>query len=85
MTAYRCSSCGINWPILFEFRLCPQCLLRCFTMGDAQPDMEDAEAHSMKHYADFGRFVERRDAAALKATADDIARLPELRDRRLRS
>lgn len=69
MTAYRCSSCGISWPMLFEFRLCPQCLLRCFTMGDTEPDMDAADARSMKNYADFGRFCEEREAATRRQIA----------------
>ncbi len=74
-STYRCSNCAINWPYTRDYRQCPACKDACSHMQDESID--EAEAEGIVKRIRFEEFCAKRDAAALKATASEIAKLPE--------
>lgn len=56
----RCTICGIDWPMIDEYRQCPSCLEPTDKCSNITP-ISEAEAEMLKVQCEFERFYEEWD------------------------
>lgn len=64
MTAYRCSTCGLDWPLTVDFKACARCEGACSIFANAVA-MSVADATSLANHERFERFYAQREADRL--------------------
>ncbi len=72
-TAYRCSNCNLNWPMLQEYRACPECQLACW-VSKVDPDtiVSSEEALSRQRHIAFEKYCEEHDTRVMNEHIDAL-------------
>lgn len=58
--AYRCSTCGVDWPNTSRFSRCPACGEKSDLIGNGSP-IPMGDAMSKARHLEFERFYDQRD------------------------
>lgn len=75
--AYRCSTCGINWPKTNAFLLCPNCDSRCWPKEIKESD-ELVELEDVKRFLSHLEFEKYYTDRSKKLMDEELARLARL-------
>jgi len=77
MSAKRCSDCGVSYPNVNDYSICPQCLSP--TDFSADTPVATDEAKRIKRMADFDREYEKRERGLASKCGEKRKLTPALR------
>lgn len=56
----RCTICGLDWPLMDDYKICPSCLEKTHKFSETHP-MQERDAALLKLECEFERFYQEWD------------------------